>query len=169
MSNEPAIDLKDILEYLKRTRGMPRLATAVDDCVKACFKREKADSWTFERYVRHCYAKDLLGKIRKATSWGEDPESPLQVDDLAEFIRRVRMPPAGLLAGIGRGAPCPFENFRQGCLVRVCVAKRMGKNTEGGAKDADWERAVHGSRDVLAVVDLINILGRHLRLEYSWI
>lgn len=167
MPNQP-ISLKDILEELVKKGGMPRLAGAADCSFKAWFRKEMADSWRgTEAYLKHFFAKSLHDKILQTAKLGGKTVPPLTVEDLEQFVRRVRMPPEQLLAAIVSGTPFPFERFRQGSVIKVFIAKRMAENAEGEAPLAQWQRAAHGSRDVLAVADLINVLGRNFQLKYE--
>lgn len=147
---------------------MMQLALHVQDCFDAWFTREKRNWWKdSDEYLDHCVARGLYRKIRKAVASPGASTSGLTLAELVDFVRRVRMPPECALAGIESGAAFPFERFRQGSTVTVFVAKRLTQNLGGQASLAGWPRAGHGSRDVLAVADLINVLGRDLRLEYE--
>jgi hypothetical protein len=165
MLNQP-INLRSILRYLAENHGMQQLAAAVDEAFSAWFDETVPRSWTFERYVRHHGAKDLLGKIRATKNAKEDPQPTVSIEDIAEFIRLVRLPPEVLLGAIDNRPPFPFDRFVPGSSVRVCVAKRMAQNAEGLSVDAKWLRASHGSRDVLAVADAVDVLGRNRHLDF---
>jgi len=164
---EQQVEFSDILEYLVKKRGMSQLALAVEECFTPWLKREKGClASNVQRYLNEHTAGDLHNKIKKAAA---DPLAgkQLTVAEVAEFLRRVRMRPEVLIGEIGSRAPFPFQKFREGSIVKVFIAKRMANNLGGQGLEAGWPRASHGSRDVLAVADLINVLGRDLQLEYE--
>ena len=53
--------------------------------------------------------------------------------------------------------------------MHVCIAKRIGQNSEGQSSpsEANWKRSVYGSRDVQSLVNLVDLLGHKLRLDYE--
>ena len=53
--------------------------------------------------------------------------------------------------------------------MHVCIAKRIGQNAEGQSSpsEGNWKRSVYGSRDVQSLVDLVDVLGHKLRLDYE--
>lgn len=158
------IDPISFLRFLLDGRyTIQQLCRVVDDCFKDWFRREKADAWKFEEYVRHHYAKPLLSAIRRAAS---DPnaETDQTVRELTEFFAAVQMPFEALLRF--NENPVPFASWKPGDIVAVCVARRAARNDEGEAAEANWRRYVHGSRDVLAINDLTNALQRKLHLDF---
>ncbi len=157
------IDLRELLEFLAQRWGMQDLASTVDECYRSWFHRAKAGRWSGStEYLKHCEARGLYDAVKQCTTSG----AGLTIDQMSAFIRRVRMPANLILKRISGGSDFPFEHFVQGSLVTVFVTKRLAQNREGQGHDAGWSRASHGSRDVLAIADLANVLTKRMRLEY---
>ena len=178
---DQTIDVEDLLEYLlKKSGDIRQLAMIISESFRAWFKAEKANAWKSSQpqsksqgqdtYLRHYAAKSLYEKIQKASKSDsiEDAHASVTIEEMADFIRAVRMPPAEFFAGGSKG-PIPFNNFAPGKVVHVCIAKRIGQNVEGQSSpsEGNWKRSVYGSRDVQSLVDLVDVLGHKLRLDYE--
>lgn len=146
---------------------MPVLAGTVAECFKEWLKREKGPlGRNLRGYLQSCNARTEWGKIEAAAA-GRPQGVTLNVETIAAFLRKVQMSPEALVTTISMGTEFPFQDFRQGSKITVFIAKRLVRNSEGEGPRAGWERAGHGSRDVQAVADLINVLRGDFHLDFE--
>jgi hypothetical protein len=159
------IDPASFFRSLLRDRfTISQLCEAIDRSFGEWFQRERAHAWKMDEYIRHHLAKRTHEAIRNVAR-GRAEGSHTTIGDLTEFLRAVQMPCEALVRFAG--SPAPFANWKPGSIVAVCIARRAAKNEEGQGREAGWSRFVHGSRDVLALNDLVQILQRKLHLEFA--
>jgi hypothetical protein len=162
------IHVTELLEYLLEHRSMYDLASEVVTCFKAWFEDEKAQSCNQEDYLNRLKARGKLRSIESACKRSEAKggECRVTVKQLAEFIRAAGMPVWALFSKRNE-APIPFDKLTPGKIVYICVAKRMALNKEGESPRAGWERPVYGARDVQSLVDLVDVLGQRMRVDFQ--
>ena len=168
---DESLDITDLMHCLNKNKdgSIEKLAVSVMQSFASWFHTEKWPDWTNEDlYVRFAgeRAHGIYLKLRDAEK-SDGAALDLDVEHLAHFIKRVGMPPKYLLGHCSKRKPVPFLRFRSGTNICVCIAQRYGRYEEGDEEQKGRRRLVHGARDVLALADLVDLLGRELRLEYQ--